>query len=478
MSGSSTLTPTGTTPTPTPSSRRLWTVLVVVLIADALDLLDSTITTIAAPTIVAEIGGGPALVKWLGAAYALALGSLLVVGGRMGDKFGQRRLFLIGMAGFTLASAAAGLAVDPAMLIAARLCQGAFGALLIPQGMAIMTKSFPRELLQKAFAAFGPMLGVAAIGGPVLAGFIINADIAGLSWRPMFLINIVLGGIGLIVASVVLPHDDGDSSTQIDTLGSGLLGAAMLGLLLGLIEGSTNGWTLAPLSYLGGGLAALGLFARRQVTATEPLLKPSLFANRGFTSGLVMGLAFFAAVNGSGYVLSLFLQQGLGYSAGRTSVAILPMTLGIIAASGAGMVLIGRLGRKLLLIGLLVTMAGVAWILAVIADQGVAVGEWSLLPPIFVIGLGMGTCFGIVFDIALGDLDPAEAGSASGSLSAVQQLAAGIGSAAVTSVYFAGLAAGGVQHSMVLSLWVVLGIITACLALLPLVPSRAADLAH
>ncbi len=460
------------------TARRMWAVLAVVLIADALDLLDATITNIAAPTIVGDIGGGPALVKWLGSAYALALGTLLVVGGRMGDKYGQRRLFLVGMAGFTLASAVAGLSVDPAMLIVARLFQGAFGALLIPQGMAIMTKNFSRDMLGKAFGAFGPLLGIAGIGGPVLAGFIINADIAGLSWRPMFLINIVLGGAGLIAAVKVLPRDSGDATTHIDGTGSLLLGAAMLGLLFGLIEGSTNGWTAVPIACIVAGAVAFALFARRQLTAADPLLKPSLFTNRGFTSGLIMGLAFFAAVNGTGYVLSLFLQQGLGYSAGRTSVATLPMTVGIIAASGACMVLIGKLGRNLLFIGLAVTLAGIGWMLAVVAASGVGVGEGAILGPIFVIGLGMGTCFGIVFDLALGDVDPDEAGSASGSLSAVQQLAAGIGSAAVTSVYFSGFAARGAQHAMVLSLWVVLGIVAICLAIVPLMPKRAAAGEH
>jgi len=480
MSESRTLAPVDETAPPAPSlsSRRMWTILIVVLVADALDLLDSTITTIAAPTIVADIGGGPALIKWLGAAYALALGTLLVVGGRLGDKLGQRRLFLIGMAGFTLASAAAGLAVNPAMMIGARLAQGAFGALLIPQGMAIMTKNFPRDMLTKAFGAFGPMLGIASVGGPVLAGFIINADIAGLSWRPMFLINIVLGGIGLAVAITVLPHDDGDTSTHIDSLGSALLGIAMLGLLLGLIQGSTNGWTVGPLACLVGGVVAFALFAWRQVSATDPLLMPSLLANRGFSSGLVMGLAFFAAVNGAGYVLSLFLQQGLGYSAGRTSVAMMPMTLGIIAGSGAGMVLLGRLGRTLLSVGLIVTLVGAGWMLAVVASGGTSVGGWSIVGPVFVLGLGMGTSFGIVFDIALGDVDPEEAGSASGALSAVQQLAAGIGSAAVTSVYFAGVTSGGVTHAMILSLWVVIGIVVLCTMIVPLLPRKAAAGEH
>ena len=309
-------------------------------------------------------------------------------------------------------------------------------------------------------------------GHPVLAGFLISADIAGLSWRPVFLIDIVLGGVGLVAATRVLPHDDGDTAIRVDATGSTLLGAAMFGLLFGLIEGSTNGWTIGPLACLPGGVVAFGLFAWRQSTAADPLLTPSLFTNRGSTSGLIMGLAFFAAVNGVSYVLSLFLQQGLGYSAGRTSVALLPLTIGIIASAGACTALIGRLGRTLLLIGLLITLAGVGWMLAVVAAHGTAVGEWAIIGPVFVIG--MGTCFGIVFDIALGDVDPDEAGSASGALSAVQQLTAGVGSAAVTSVYFAGLASRDVQHAMTLSLWVVLGIVVLCTTLVPLLPRKAA----
>jgi EmrB/QacA subfamily drug resistance transporter len=456
------------------SARRMWAILLVVLIADALDLLDATITNIAAPTIVGDIGGGPALIKWLGSAYALALGSLLVVGGRLGDKFGQRRLFLTGMTGFTLASAAAGLSVNPTMMIIARLLQGAFGALLIPQGIAIMTRNFAREMRAKAFGAFGPMLGIAGIGGPVLAGFIINADIAGLSWRPIFLINIILGGIGLLAAIRVLPHDNGDRSIHVDGPGSTLLGAAMFGLLFGLIEGSTNGWTVAPLASIAGGLVAFALFAWRQATAADPLLKATLLKNRGFTSGLIMGLAFFAAISGTAYVLSLFLQQGLGYNPGRTSVALLPLTIGLIAAAGACMALITKLGRTLLLIGLLITLTGVGWMLAVVTATGTATSQWAIVGPVFVIGMGMGTCFGILFDIALGDVDPDEAGSASGALSAVQQLAAGIGSAAITSVYLAGLASGGAQHAMILSLWVVIGIVVLCTTIVPLLPKKAA----
>jgi MFS family permease len=165
-----TLTEPGTVTTRR-SSRLMWAILGLVLLADALDVIDATVTNIAAPTIAGELNGGVSLIKWLGPAYMLAMGVLLVVGGRLGDKFGQRRLFLIGMGGFTLASAVAGFSPDPALLIAARVAQGAFGALLIPQGMAIMTKAFDREMLAKAFGLFGPVLGLSSVGGPVLASW-------------------------------------------------------------------------------------------------------------------------------------------------------------------------------------------------------------------------------------------------------------------------------------------------------------------
>ena len=188
-----------------PLGRRLQAVLAVVIIADILDLMDSTITNIAAPTIVRDIGGGESLIKWLGASYALALGVLLVVGGRLGDRYGQRRVFLIGIAGFTLASLGCGLSVDPTMLIGCRLIQGGFGALLIPQGLSILVASLSREQMPTVFSVFGPVMAGGAIAGPIVAGFIISANIAGLTWRPIFLINIVLGTFGFVAALRVLP---------------------------------------------------------------------------------------------------------------------------------------------------------------------------------------------------------------------------------------------------------------------------------
>lgn len=459
------------------STRALWLTLIVVLIADALDLIDATITNVAAPSIVRHIGGGEALVKWLGASYALALGSLLVLGGRIGDRFGQRRTFLIGMAGFVAASALAGFAPVPAVLVAARLLQGTFGALLIPQGMAIMTRTFPREALTKAFGAFGPMLGIFGVGGPILAGFLIDANLFGLGWRPVFLINVVVGGLGLLLAVRTLPHVASEPATRIDWTAAALLSGTMFTLLYGLIEGSTGGWTAVPIGCLAAALVLFAAFARRQRTSANPLIKPSLFGNRGFVSGLILGLLVFAAFNGLMYVISLFFQYGLHYSPTHTSLSLLPLTIGIIIGSGVCMALITRLGRVLVLAGLLVTALGAGAFLGVVQHSGVRPGAWMLTLVTLVVGIGAGTCFGSIFDTALGDIDHDEAGAASGSLSAVQQLAAGIGSALVTTVYFHTLG-GGQAHAMVTSLITVVGLCLLCLTAVPLLPRRAAGLEH
>jgi EmrB/QacA subfamily drug resistance transporter len=450
-----------------------WAVLAVVLIADVMDLLDSTITVIAAPTISARLHGGPELIKWLGASYALSLGVLLVTGGRLGDKYGRRRTFLIGIAGFTAASLACGLAWDPVSIIVARLIQGAFGALLIPQGFGILGSVFPREHIGKAFSAFGPILGLSAVGGPLLAGVLIDANLFGLGWRPMFLINIVLGVAGLAAGLRLLPRDRGDASVSIDTAGSALLAGTMLGLLFGLIQGSAGGWTALPIAAIAAGLACFAAFCQRQRTAAAPLIKPSLLRNRGFTAGLILGLVFFAAIGGMIYAVSLYLQRGLDYSPLRAAVVgFAPAAAGIVIASVASMNLITRLGRSLCLAGIVTTVGGVSWLLAIVLQSGTTATAAALAPAMTLIGLGMGATFATIYDIAIGDIDPAEAGSASGSLSSIQQLANAIGPAIITTIYFGALA-GGQARAMGISLIAVIGIGVASGLAVPLLPRKA-----
>lgn len=452
---------------------RMWAILALVLLADAIDVIDGTLTNIAAPTIAHDLGGGEALIKWVGPAYLLAMGVLLLISGRLGDKYGQRKLFLIGMGGFTLTSAIIGFSPDPTLLIGARIAQGAFGALLIPQGMAIMTKAFTPDMLAKAFGLFGPVLGISAVIGPVLAGFIIDANLFGLSWRPIFLANIILGIVGMIVAVKILPRDKGDRSVVVDGWGSGLLAAAMLGTLYGLIEGSTNGWNFMSIATLTIGILLFAAFAYRQRTAAHPLIKASLLKNRGFTSGMIVGLIAFAVSTGLFFVLSLFVQEGLHATPREAALGLVPLTIGLITASFAAMGgLVAKLGRKLVFIGLGISFLGCSWLLALVIQSGMSLSLWALAPAFIVIGIGTGLCFTTIPTVALGNAKPDEAGSASGSLTSIQQLSSAIGSAVVTSVFFQA-AASGMDQAMQVTLIVVLATAAISIPFVFLMPRKA-----
>jgi EmrB/QacA subfamily drug resistance transporter len=461
--------------TTTQGTRGLWLTLVTVLLADAMDLIDATITNVAAPSIVQDLGADESVIKWLGAAYALALGSLMVLGGKIGDKFGQRGTFLIGIAGFILASVFAGLAPNAEVLIAARVAQGIFGALLIPQGMAIITATFPKPMLRTAFGLFAPMLGVFAVAGPILGGVLIDANLFGLQWRPIFLINIILGGVALVLAIRFLPSVPARRTTHIDVLGSVLLIASLFGILFGLINGSSDGWNAFSVGSMAVGAVIFAAFVRQQAHSAQPLLPRTLLANRGFTSGLIVGLLVFASFSGLMYVISLHFQLGLGYSPTQTSLALIPLTVGIIVGSGISTSLIAKLGRMVVLAGMLVTLLGIATMLFEVIALGPDVTWWQNAIATGIIGTGAGMCFSSIFNTALGDIEPREAGSASGSLSAVQQVANGIGSATVTSVFFGALVLG-TTAAMSITLVVILAIVALCLLAVPLLPRRAADI--
>jgi EmrB/QacA subfamily drug resistance transporter len=450
-------------------------ILAIVIIADILDLMDATITNIAAPSIVHSIGGGESLIKWLGAGYALALGVLLVTGARLGDRYGKRKMFLIGITGFTLASAFCGVALSPAMIIAGRLAQGAFGAMLIPQGMSILIATFSREQFTRAISVFGPVISLSAIIGPIFAGFIIQANIFGLGWRPMFLINIVLGTIGIIAAIIVLPHDKPNPDEKLDVLGTVLLGLAMLGLIYGLTDGSENGWTVFPILSLVVGAAMFIGFALRQRYAANPLIKPALFRNKGFTSGMIVGLAFFAAVNGLAYVISLFFQLVLGLTAFEASLGLCPLAVGIVISSIICRPILNKWGRKIVVTGLIVTLLGALGLWAVVFIKDMESTALLMAPTILIIGLGMGACFSSIYDVALGDVAHDEAGSASGSLSAVQQLAAAIGSAVVTTIFFRLMGTIGNIEAMKWSVIIVAAIVAIGLGLVWLMPKSASS---
>ncbi|MET7461626.1 MFS transporter [Nonomuraea sp. NPDC005501] len=449
-----------------------WRIFAVILVADVLDLLSTTVTNIAAPSVVRDLHAPPSLTPWLGSTYALALGSILVIGGRIGDRYGQRRAFLTGTAGFAVASLLCALAWSPESIIGARLAQGVFGALLIPQGFGILLRVFPREELGRVFGLFAPLMAVGSISGPVVAGLVIQANPFGLGWRGIFAGNVLLGLAVLLAGAKELPPDRERRAVVIDPLAAVLLMLGVLGVLGGLVQSGDGGWSPATLLAVAAGAACLALLAVHQVRGGNPLLEPSLLRNRGFVAGVLVGALFFAAVSGLLYVSSLYLQDGQRLEPLTTAGTMAPLSVGIIVASFSARGLITRLGRRLVAIGLGLTGAGVLCYLAVVAAPGLS--TWALTAPLFVCGLGMGCCFGSIFAVALGDVGVDESGSAGGALNAVQQLANAFGAAGVSTVFLTVSTGHDARSGALLTLCGVLGVIVLCALCLPLLPRAAA----
>src|SRR4051812_4092356 len=225
-----------------PLYRWRWAALFVILAAEVMDLLDAMVTNIAAPTIRAELGGTAAVIQWLGAAYTLAMAVGLITGGRLGDLYGRRRMFLIGAAGFTLSSALCAVAGSPEILIGGRVLQGLLGAVMLPQGLGILREVFPPTEVAAAFGAFGPVMGLSAVGGPVLAGWLIGADYFGTGWRMIFLINLPLGVLAVLGGLAFLPESRSARGPRLDLIGVVLAGLASVLIVYPLVQGRELGW--------------------------------------------------------------------------------------------------------------------------------------------------------------------------------------------------------------------------------------------
>jgi EmrB/QacA subfamily drug resistance transporter len=453
-----------------------WVVLAVVLAAEIMDLMDSTIVTIAGPSVRRDLGGGPSTLQWLSAGYTLAFAVLLVTGARLGDIFGRRRLFLVGSAGFTLMSAACAAAPSPGLLITFRVLQGAFGALLIPQGFGMLKEVFAEAEMPKVFATFGPVMGLSAIAAPILAGVLIDANLWGTGWRLVFLINVPVGVFALATALRVLPRGASHPGVRLDVPGMTLVGLALIAIIYPLIQGRADGWPAWMFAMLGVGAALLAVFVlyeRRRKQA--PLIEPGLLRNRTYTSGIAVALAFFGAFAGLILVVSLFCQLGEHFSPIHAGLTLAPMTVGMVLAMIASFALVARLGRHLLHIGVGLVAAGtVALALSVSGAQSAT--TWDLAPSLFVIGLGAGLSFGQLFDFVLAGVTMDEVGSASGVLNAVQQLANALGVAVLGTVFFAKLTGDHLATgSLATTAWVCLIPLAITFALVFRLPMRARE---
>jgi EmrB/QacA subfamily drug resistance transporter len=427
--------------------RRRWLGLLAVLAAMIMNLLDSTVVNIAGPAIRADLGGGYSSLQWIAAGYTLALTVGLLAGGRLGDMYGRKRVLLVGIAGFVLASLACAAAWSQPSLLGARVLQGLFGAIMIPQGFGLIRDMFPPKEIGKAFGAFGPIIGLSTVLGPIVAG----ALVAAAGWRMIFLINVPLGLFALIVGARTLPaRVSRPGRTRLDGVGTVLAAAGVFLLVFPLVQGRELGWPAWTAVMLVASGATLTAFVLHQIRRTRagrtPLVELTVLARRSYSAGLVFVIVFFGALVGLTLAIGMVLQLGLGYSAMKASLTMSAWALGAFLGSGFGSAMIVKLGRRIVHIGLSIMTVSLAGLYVVMHLAGVSIDGWHLAVPLLFFGVGMGMIFVPLFDIIMGGVRDHEVGSAAGILESIQQLGASLGIAVLGTVFFGAIGAHTAMH--------------------------------
>ena len=414
----------------------------VVLLAFFMDLLDTTIVNVGIPSIQTSLGASYSSIQWIVAGYALTFALFLITGGRLGDIFGYKKLFLSGMAGFIVASALCGFAVSTEMLVASRLLQGFMAAMMVPQILSTIQVMYTTpEQRQGVTAFYGALAGIATVGGPVVGALLITSNLGGFGWRTIFLVNLPVGIAALILATYLVPNAKSPNPLRLDLVGVTVIVIAMLMLMYPLIEGRELGWPAWTFASMAGSFVVFALFGWMQVrrdAAGEPtLIVPRLFTGRSFVFGILLSGAFFAIVTGYFLIQTLFLQIGLGYSVLVAGLTGIPFSIGVSVAAGmSGPVLVPRFGRSIITAGPVIMAIGFALFIATIQYFGGDVTPWELAPATLLSGVGMGCIVASVYPFILAEVPIKDAGAASGVTSAVGQIGGAIGIAAIGVIYF------------------------------------------
>jgi MFS family permease len=436
---------------------------VLVLLAGAfLPIADFFIVNVALPTIDRTLRASGPTLELIVAGYGVAYASALVLGGRLGDRYGRHRLFLGGLIAFILASLACGLAPTIWVLIGARIVQGAAAAMLVPQVLATVHATLEGERKARALALYGATSGIAAVIGQLAGGILVHADIAGTSWRPIFLVNIPLGLIVLAAARQVVPSSRSEHPVGIDLLGTLLFGATLIALLAPLTEGQKLGWpawtwvALAASVVLG--FVTFHVERGIERRGSAPLLPPSVLRLPSMWRGLAMLLPFSVGFGAFMFVFALTTQDGLHYDALKGGVAIVPMAALFLGGSILSPKLIGRYGRGAMAAGGAVQAIGLALIITVILSAWPHVSMLELAGPLALIGAGQSMLFTGLFRITLADVPGHHAGIGGGTLVTLQQSGLALGVATLGTLFLA-LQPLGTSHAFAAAIGTQLAIV-------------------
>ncbi|MGH7722294.1 MAG: MFS transporter [Candidatus Dormibacteria bacterium] len=418
---------------------RRWLALASVMTALFMVLLDVSIVNVAIPAIRSNLAANNADIQFVIAGYGLAYAVLLITGGRLGDIFGRKRLFIVGMSGFVVASALCGLAQSAIMLDLSRVLQGAMAAMMYPQVLSVIQVTFPPSERARVFGLVGAVIGIATITGPLAGGLIIRNDITGGSWRWIFLVNLPIGIAALIAAARLVTESRAPNATRLDLGGVVLATAGILLLVYPLVEGQVAGWPPWTFICMGASPVVLALFIlyERSLPSTRfPLVQLSLFRIRSFSLGVAISAVFIAGIPAFFFTFSLMLQVGLGFSALNAGLTTIPWSIASAFASAMSSRFAPRLGKWTIAIGSTLLTIGVLGVIGTLHLEGANLNGWELIPSFLVSGLGLGTVIAPLLTIILAGVPGRDAGSASGVLTTFQQLGGAIGVAVVGVVFF------------------------------------------
>ncbi|MFD9453746.1 MFS transporter [Streptomyces sp. NPDC059985] len=426
-----------------PGDRRRWLALAIVMTAAFMDLVDVTIVNIAIPSMREGFGASTSAIQWITAGYALAFAAGLITGGRLGDIYGRKRLFLLGIAGFTAASLLCGIAANPSMLVASRILQGAMAALMVPQVLAIIHVTFPPHERGKVFGMFGAIVGLGAVSGPMLGALLTQWNLFGLEWRPIFLINLPVGIAGVILGRKFITESKAPRALRLDLVGVVLATVGLVMLIFPLTHGRENDWPLWGFLCMGAvPFLFVGFIAYEKYKIKKdgsPLVELSLFKVKSFAGGIAVQLTFGIATGIFFLVWTLYMQMGLGWSALRAGTTGIPFSLAVSAAAGISVQkLVPRFGRKVLQAGALTMAAGLLLYIWESEHYGMGIASWQMAAPLVVMGIGMGLIVAPLTDTVLSQVPREHAGSASGLINTTGQMGNALG-LGLTSVVFFGL---------------------------------------
>lgn len=447
---------------------------VYVLLAGAfLPIADFFIINVALPTIATSLQATPAALELVVSVYGVAYAAMLVLGGRLGDRFGRHSVFLVGLSGFILASLACGLAPTIDLLIAARLVQGAMAAMLVPQVLATFQATLEGERKTRAIALYGATSGIAAVVGQLAGGLLVSANLFGTSWRPIFLINIPLGVIVFFASRAVVPANRSPHPAGIDVAGTVLFAATLTALLVPLTEGHSLGWPAWTWAMLAAAvlLAVATVVVERAAEARGemPLLPPSLLKLPSMSRGLAMITLFSVGFGAFMFVFALTVQNGLGANPLESGLAILPMAAMFFIGSVVSPRIIGRFGRGALATGGLLQALGLVTLIAITVSSWPRVSLLEFAVPLVVIGAGQSMLFSGLFRAVLADVPKHLAGVGSGVLITLQQSGLALGVATLGTLYLA-LEPASISHAfgtVIACQFVIVVMLVLCTGLLP-----------